>query len=183
MDKLFSKSKREKFADTFGKDQIENDILTPSSKRIILHGEDITYLKRSQMMKIISDFRKNLDSNNNDILKSLTDEEKEKIEEARLLQASKLKSLKVMLTIRPEYFEEEDYKKYDECRTKINYVIPLTCVSFLLASYVKFTSFVHQGSIFQSAGLIVATYVPTFLYYAYWRNKESQFIRSIMHKY
>ena len=91
--------------------------------------------------------------------------------------------MKVFLGVKPEIFEPEDLEKHKEIRKKIKYVIPLTFVSFWLASAVKFKTYFYEPNIFKIAGIVVAVYVPSFVYYSYWRYKETEFIRSIFHKY
>ena len=150
---------------------------------IILHGIDITYLKSSQIYNVIKDFHNKSEPENNNIIKTLSKEEGDKLEQARQRQWDKIKSLKVFFSVKPEIFSDEDMKEYEEIKYKIKMVIPLTFLGFGISSVVKFRSYFHTLPIFSSAGMVLLSYLPSIVYYSYWRNQEGKFIRRIMHKY
>ena len=89
----------------------------------------------------------------------------------------------MLFNIKPETFEKDDMDTYNKYKNQTRMVLPMTAVSFWFTTYFKYRAYFGELSLPKVTSLVILSYVPWFIYFVYWKNKETNFIRSILHKY
>ena len=94
------------------------------------------------------------------------------------------RNLLVLMSLRPEFFELEDQIKFEQIQWQMKKTAVFAIGGFACTSGFRYWQIKHQDKrLALGISVIILSYLPAFTYYSYHRQIQSEFIRSVSHKY